>query len=389
MDVGIVTHYYKSVNYGGNLQAYALCKALEKLGVQSQQICITEQNIVNLPKNTRKRTIKNPIKIAKKSIAFILRKAESKRIQIKQKKAIKRYNFLKRRAEAFRSFNLEIPHSDEIYSIKNINEVNSKYDMIITGSDQVWNLTWMPEIFLLTFLSETEKKLSYAASIPMLSLTDEQKEIFKKNLTNFKAISVREESSVNLLSGIVKAEQVLDPTLLLSAEEWNQVCEEIQIGEKYMFCYFLGTNKKAYNVARKYAKAKNLKIVNIPFAGGKARVNDAKFGDYNLLDVSPRQFIGLIKKASYIFTDSFHAVVFSHIYKKQYFVFNRSKKEEMNSRIYSITRLFKTEERFCKNEKETRLEHLNKIGNIDYNRELVELEKMKEYSINFLKRNLK
>ena len=180
-------------------------------------------------------------------------------------------------------------------------------------------------------------------------LSDPYQQIFKKALEGYQAISVREKSSVQLLNPLTSMEVqwVLDPTLLLSRNDWDRVCSERLIDEKYLFCYFLGANKKARSLAQKMAKQKNLKLVTIAYASGVIQLIDKKFGDERLFDVSPQQFISLIKNAEYVFTDSFHAVVFSFLYQKQYFVFNRSQKCEMSARITDITNLFHTPERFC------------------------------------------
>ena len=90
-----------------------------------------------------------------------------------------------------------------------------------------------------------------------------------------------------------------------------------------------------------------------------------------------------LKNAEYVFTDSFHAVVFSKIFEKQYFVFNRDNKGSMGSRIRTITSLFETEDRFCFGERET-LGYVESLTDIDYGKELPEFEKKKKESIDFL-----
>lgn len=107
-----------------------------------------------------------------------------------------------------------------------------------------------------------------------------------------------------------------------------------------------------------------------------------------LYDTSPEQFLSLIKHASYVFTDSFHAVVFSNIYQKQYFVFNRSKRGEMSTRIVDITALFGQEERFCRDKTREKLAYITALSDIDYKKENEAFENAKRESIEFLKKNL-
>ena len=141
------------------------------------------------------------------------------------------------------------------------------------------------------------------------------------------------------------------------------------IEEKYVFCYFLGENNKERKIAREFAKLHNLRLVTIPHAGGIIQSIDRNFGDKRLYDASPEHFLSLIKYAEFIFTDSFHAVLFSNIYQKQYFVFNRSSKGEMSSRIVDITKLFHQEDRFCAGKEKEKLEYITLLPNIDYTQE--------------------
>ena len=103
---------------------------------------------------------------------------------------------------------------------------------------------------------------------------------------------------------------------------------------------------------------------------------------------SPQDFLSLIKHAKYVFTDSFHAVVFSNIYEKQYFVFNRSKQGEMSSRIVDITTLFGQEDRFCHGKARETMEYVTSLPDIDYTKENADFAKRKAESIEFLRKNL-
>ena len=115
---------------------------------------------------------------------------------------------------------------------------------------------------------------------------------------------------------------------------------------------------------------------------------DRNFGDEQLYDASPEQFVSLIKYAKYVFTDSFHAVVFSNIYKKQYFVFNRSSEGEMSSRIVDITELFNQRERFCEGKEHETMEYISSLADIDYSVENAVFENSRKKSLEFLITNL-
>ena len=384
--IGIITHYFKNKNYGGNLQAYALSEIITKQGFYTEQICFDKTEIC-LPffKRIFSSGIIGLIKkiwcFPKKKIVGFLKNSEKKTHKV----------FI-RRNKAMYHFNQKIiPHSDGVYNTQTIKECVGNYDVFITGSDQVWNFTWYHPPYFLDFVPSDKIKMSYAASIAKNSLTKEQKEIFKKSLKDYKAVSVREPSAVKLLEGLspVEVKTTLDPTLLLRKEDWDEVCADRVIEEEYCFCYFLGENKEERKIATDFAKKHNLKLVFIPHATGvDISLPDLKMKGEKLYEVSPEQFLSLIKHAKYVFTDSFHAVVFSNIYQKQYFVFNRSKKGEMSSRIVDITALFNQSERFCAGKERETLEYVESLSEIDYSQPNEKFEQLKKESIEFLISNI-
>lgn len=388
--VCIVTHYYKSLNYGGNLQAYALCQATYKLGYVTEQLCYPW----NKDRSSHGYVIKTHVNGQKKSnriinIALHLpTKLKNRYYRIKYSKVAQQYQIDK--AKNFYHFNQEvIPHNNKVYTSQDIGETLEEYDAFITGSDQVWNTDWYTPVFFLDFVPLDKIKLSYAASIAKDYLSDEERQIFRKSLVDYKAVSVREENTVELIKDLspVEPKLVLDPTLLLDREDWDKVCAPRVVEDNYLFCYFLGDNNKERRLAAKFAKAKNLKIVSIPLTGTQI-FSDLKFGDVILPSASPEEFISLIKHSSYVFTDSFHAVVFSHIYQRQFFVFNRDKKGAMNSRIINITDLFNAQERFCNGKERETLKYIQSLNDIDYSIPNTKLYDMKQSSIKFLKDNL-
>lgn len=389
--IGIVTHYYNNLNYGANLQAYALCMAITRYtDYLAEQICypwtkdIKNNNYgVGIENRLNKRFNKMT-----RIIANFPSKLRNRLFRLKYRKKILKYRIDKH--EAFYRFNSHIiPHSDIVFNSQNIFNALSIYEAFITGSDQVWNSRYYTPVFFLDFVPSDKIKLSYAASIAKDDLSEEERQIFRKSLTDYKAVSVREENAVELIKDLspVEPKLVLDPTLLLDREDWDKVCAPRMVEDDYLFCYFLGDNNKERQLAAKFAKAKNLKIVSIPLTGLQI-YSDLTFGDVILPSASPEEFISLIKHASYVFTDSFHTVVFSNIYQKQFFVFNRDKKGTMNSRIINITDLFNAQDRFCNGKEKETLKYLQSKNDIDYSIPNIKLNEMKHSSIQFLKDNL-
>lgn len=344
MKIGILTHYYNSVNYGGNLQAYALCKVLEEMGHQPQQLQIDHApECQNLLVPSQKNGGLRKLKQLAKPVARLL--IPSYRRKWQQNKAVRQ-----RLQMRFSRFNRQLtPHSEGVYTSKTVSNALSCYDAFLTGSDQVWNPIWYFPPFFLDFVPSNVPKLAYSASIGQTTLPESVRDCYRNHLKDFIGVSVREEDAVGLLEGVApgEVEWVLDPTMLLSREQWLEIAEPSPIEKPYVFCYFLGNDPDSRRLAAEYAKKKGLTLVTIPNATGLQHSNDEGFGDIRLDDPSPEAFLGMIEKADHIFTDSFHATVFSLIFGRQFVTFPRQGHRQMNSRIIFLTELFDATGRFC------------------------------------------
>lgn len=388
MKIGIVTHFNKSTNYGGVLQAYALTKKLNDIGYDAEQIAYKAScSNLNEPKKNasrflKKLTVKRVLGAIKRRVKKLIFK---KRIKNEQLAVQEKRNCFKKWTDR------NVKSSNVVYNANNISECNNLYDGFITGSDQVWNYTWYDENYFLDFASNSKIKLSYAASLGHNEIPNDIKEVYSKHLKSFNAVSVREQNMVELFTPIapVNIEWVVDPVFLLDKEEWGEaVFNAININVKYVFCYFFGENKKERQIVKEFAKRKGLKTViiqDLRLQFGE-QVNES-FADIKLKNVNPGEFLYLIKNAEYVFTDSFHATAFSLIFQKQFFVFNRFSNGGMSDRITSVTNLFNVSERFCAGKNEN-LEYVNTLKDIDYTANQYEFNQLKEKSINFLLKSL-
>ncbi|KML25017.1 polysaccharide pyruvyl transferase family protein, partial [Rossellomorea marisflavi] len=224
-------------------------------------------------------------------------------------------------------------------SLINLKQVSEGFDCFVCGSDQVWNPYWCNSTHFLSFVPNDVAKVSYAASIGVNSLTDEQKKVYKPLINNFDLVSVRETRGKEILNTFIdtNVEVVLDPTMLLTSNDWNQILPEKKIKEKYIFTYFLGEDVKLRKYAESLAKQNGYKIVNIPFLYGEFRKADVSFGDIKFSHAGPEDFVSLIKNAEIILTDSFHACVFSIIFRKVFYAFDRKLYgKSMSSRITGL-----------------------------------------------------
>lgn len=375
--IGIITHFHGSMNYGGVLQACALCHSLKNMGYEPEQIRFHMDY-------TRKRTMGEIVrKLINPARLINFMEYRIKRFWREKK--------LNGRRNAFQSFNAShIPSTDSVYDPYSIAACNGNYDAFITGSDQVWNPDDYFGAFFLDFVSSEKTKISYAASIGKSKLTPEHAVRMEAHLKDFTAVSVREQNAVSLVQPLTElpVELVLDPTLLMDKEQWNVMCSQRLVSKPYLFCFFLGYDSKARKLARKYAKKHGLTIATIPHASSLYVKGGSTWGDVRLWDASPSDFLSLIKYAECVFTDSFHACAFSTVYEKEFFVFRRAGQAGMSGRIESLLDLLSSRARFCDTKDRQRTSYIDAQLPIDYKAAAETLETLRIASREYLKRNI-
>lgn len=336
--IGIISHYYNSTNYGGLLQAFALCRCVNESGIKAEQLCYDSSN--------RERSV---IIRIKRSIKLVFDKI----ILLKHYKS---YKCIKQRIRSIKNFRDSIPHSNFVFSDSTIYKANDMYDAFIVGSDQVWNPRLFRNVYSLLFTNKM--KFSYAASLAVESVDSNQLMNYQKALSDYIYVSVRERSALNILRFYPNVQLCLDPVFLLTSEQWSEICESNIINEKYVFAYLLGDNLVSRQEAEKYAAKLGLKLVCIPYLLNKYKKSDDNFGDIQICDVSPQHFLSLIKYSECVFTDSFHAVCFSYIFKKNFYVFKRDVSGSMNTRITDILETLELKDRY--------VDFVDNPTNIDY-----------------------
>jgi hypothetical protein len=222
-----------------------------------------------------------------------------------------------RRFDDFINKNINL--TDYFSNANQIASAHLPYDKFICGSDQIWNLRDTAdgdECYFLTFVENSNEKISYAPSLGWSDYDDECKQKYRELLKDFEYISVRETTGSNLLSKLLdkKIETVLDPTLLLNETEWNYIAEAPPIKGEYIFCYTFGPLQKiTWEIAKSLSKQTGL-----PIATAYLSKMDELNADIKLYDTGPREFVGLIKNAKFICTSSFHGTAFSVIYRKNF-----------------------------------------------------------------------
>lgn len=345
MKIGIIT-FQDAYNYGAVLQAYAL---KNKLGSNAK--------IVNYKNDYFKKTnhyYVNESNILKK----IIRKTNLKKIELRTKK--------------FHEFVNKYLVEDNVPVSKE--DIQDKYDAFIVGSDQVWNLdcTGGDSTYYLDF-TDTKKRYSYAASFGKLNPSQKEIELIKSQISQYRYISVREESARQILLklGIKNVEVDLDPTFLISRNQWLELMKPIQNKEKYLFVYNVSGDIEILQYARKIAKEKKLKIYYIT-ASIKPVFNVKK-----IMDAGPIDWLNYIMEAEMVLTNSYHGCIFSLIFHKNFRVFLSKNNLKNSTRIKELLNAVRLENIICG-------EELKNI-NIDYKKVDDILEQLKYKSNQYIK----
>ena len=366
MNVGILT-FHRAHNCGAMLQNYALQVVLSRMDTNPTTIDFNdigeEHRIPSFAGLTFRQRIRRVIEFVFSIGVFDLRLARFNR---------------------FRRKNLKT--TEWIAD----GRLPSGFDCYIVGSDQVFqpNLT---KQYCAAFLLDgipAEKRISYAASFGYESLPDEYRATYKRNLSLFRAISVREESGARIIKDelglALPVEVVLDPTLLLDAVDYEGIETKFRVPDKYVLVYSIGgADGKLREVAKTIAMTSNSRVI---FVNACARnYYKAPIGDW--LSVSPDRLIYLIKRADYVVTTSFHGVAFSLIYQRQ-FTAIIPKASKVAGRIPALLNRLGIPERAITEHAQGEIVHRQYDSRIDYHAVNMRLEALRNVSLGFLQKAL-
>ena len=251
---------------------------------------------------------------------------------------------------AFNKFlDAQIELTGECKTSSDLFQLNDKYEAFICGSDQIWAPSLFNSKYFLDFVEDPNKIIAYAPSIGLSNIEDVYvKNCMKKSIERFQHLSIREKQGQKLIQQLCnkEAQVVLDPTLLLSSEEWDNMAVSTKQKSPYILCYFLGNNKDTWKNVRQISKATKIPLKIIPvFKKDYKRDGDVVPG------IGPGEFLDLVRNASLVCTDSFHGTAFSIIYEKPFYVyerFNNKDSNSQNSRVYNILKITGLENRLIK-----------------------------------------
>lgn len=321
MDIKVITRHAPS-NYGSLLQSIATITILERLGHTCEIIDYIRDDehglkAVTTSLNGKQGWNGNPLK----KLAYIaLRYPEEKKAELKFSRMRKKYLKLTGRCRTHEDLRL------------------LDADVFMTGSDQVWGPTLngrYDEAYFLSFVTG-KPRTAYAASFGRTDFTPQILAEYKKLLSTYSGIAVRENSAVDLLTqmGIPCAGQVLDPTLLLTGEEWSKRIKRNMEG-KYVLVYQLHNNPVLTDYALRFARHTGLPLYRISPTFHQIR-RGGKFVYLPDLD----EFLSYIKNCTYFLTDSFHGTAFALNFNKQFIeILPNNKTGSRNQSILQLTGL--------------------------------------------------
>lgn len=350
--IGTLTLFHKNYNWGGVLQGYALKYYIEKQYLNAEVDILQYHSGSNIVyKGKLQQALQySPIEIVKKISG-----------RIKNKKISHPEEFdLSNRKQLFDKFMNGFRTNPRIYNDSSLLVAANEYDCLITGSDQIWNPNVARPGYFLSMVADECKKIAYAASIARNDLSKHEQKIMLPLITHYDYVSVREKTAKSFLDRYLASNkevtEVLDPAMLLTAEEWSQLCkdENFSHNKKYILAFFFSDSLRYRERLMHYCKEHNLELKYIPFAKGEYMENDLKGPGLPVRDVGPREFISLFKNAEYVFTDSFHGSVFSIIFSKDFCVFERDQNNKVskNSRLYDLLDKFNLSNRLVRSQEE-------------------------------------
>mgnify|MGYP002796341934 FL=1 len=320
MRTGLITFHFAH-HYGAQLQALATMKAIQRLGHECQIIDY------RLPHTTRTNQL--------------FKKSTSVRDMASDAHTALHYTAFQRRFQRFEAFVAEeMELSPQRYTdFRQLQDAPPAYDVYVSGSDQIWNpyifqTKQFDPAFLLDFVQEG-RRIAYAPSLGVPQLPEDKAAELKRFLAPFSALSVREKRGQVLVRQAAQREAkvVLDPTLLLSGEDWGKLAAAPKHQGPYILCYFVSDPGEAAPYAQALSRQTGWPIVQL--AGARRKIDGAR---EIVFDAGPREFLGLFQHAAAVVTNSFHGAAFSLQFRKDFFtsMSPKERREPTFSRIYSL-----------------------------------------------------
>lgn len=325
---------YEQINYGSKLQALATLRVMEELGQECKVIHYGKAGlwfkVKSLPRIFNATFRQDKLEDWSRSHAY------KKHPEVAPLLALRRKLFKEYDAKYFDQYEI----FGAYYS--DIQKMASKFDAVVTCSDQLWSPAGLGTNFYnLMFVPDEVMKISFASSFGVSQIPWYQKRATAKYLQRINYVSCRENRGAEIVKELTGRDVpvLMDPVFAFDKEQWGKLVPEEKVyNEPYIFCYFLGSNIAYREAVKKFAEEKEMKIVFLKFLDQYVEY-DENFGDITPFDVDPNKFLNILRGAEYVFTDSFHGCAFSILMGKQFVIFNRyasTSGASKNSRIDTV-----------------------------------------------------
>ena len=360
-------------NFGSVLQCYALCEVISQMGYESE--ILWEQG--NVSKNFDFR----PVKITK-TLLKLLTHPRLLKSTLKNVKEIKGKPISEDTIQLFEKF-VQTHIRQKLMSHKELVNVarSDIYSKFVCGSDQIWcsTTTYVDPLMYLRFAPES-KRIAYAPSIGRDYVPDYNRRQMKKYIKEIPYVSIREVEGQRLVKELTGRDVpvVLDPTLLIEKEKWDLIKINTVEPKPYLLCYFLDVpHEKMQRNIEKCAIENNLTIISL------GRELEYINNEVKMLapDCGPAEFLGYVSEAEMVVTDSYHGMLFSTIYEKEFWSVERAYNQfDQSSRQKTVLKMLDLESRYISSTEEFEF----KETDIDYSHVRAVLEKKKMDSIEYL-----
>ncbi len=363
--IGIVSYniYGNFTNYGSALQSWALHQTIKKIG-NYHPILIDYCPDVLADKDPL-----NPFD-------NMWDKDEESRKMCELTMPAIRENYYK-----FNDFyNTKFTKTKKKYTSNNFDDIvwDEKIDGFVCGSDTIFCMDefGFDDGYYANYNCMKDRSVAYAASFGDPTLTEENCKILNERLQNFKAFGLREEQMVPYVKEHtnVPVQRVIDPTLLLTADEYSTITAEKQEQDKYLLLYSRRYSPQMEAYAEKIADKNGWQIIEISL-----RATNAERGHQMFYEAGVEEFLSLVKHSEYVVTNSFHGMIFSVQYCRPFVIFSR---EQCDTKIGELLGLFDLSDRMLVNGTESFR------NEIDYETVHRNIATAREKSLQFLKMEL-
>lgn len=359
--VGILTWHYYS-NFGSALQSFALLNILNSIGYEAIIVNYRNPRLSSLSQSLGSKI--------KDSIRYVLGHIPGlgQRWHINSRKFRAKY----------------LSETSPFNSIEEGSKICQELSIVICGSDQIWAPNCYNPFYFAHFLDGKKvRKIAYAASIGLNDIPDNLAAVYGQHLSDFYAISIREKEGCELLKRRCNIDStvVLDPTLLVDVSVYKKMQRKVHnIHKPFLFCYFLNKEHQYKENVERYAREHNLQIVGVS--------DKASDGEWmkRLTGLGADHFLWLIKNAETIMTDSYHGSIFSLLFHKNLWIFQRFVESDpicQNSRIRQLRNNFNLGQRII-----TATSLIDETKAIDYDYFESRLKELRASSLDFLKKAL-